>query len=188
MINPLKGFKTSSCVSLSVALSLTVISGCAVRFPQVEALSELVEAEFAQRGITADAPTDIRWEASYNGEGRLMTPYSEGDLTVFVSKEGDAIAFDGWVVRSLGGFGENTIASVVDTEQYRVFRSGGEVVARKPLCEAWASAPIEGEGREWRQACGSHGSNFITLNDDGLIVGIEQVVNAAGMRVSLRKL
>ena len=187
-MNPLKGFKTSSCLSLSVALSLTVISGCAVRFPQVEALSGLVEAEFAQRGITADAPPDTRWQASYNGEGRLMTPYSEGDLTVFVSKEGDAIAFDGWVVRSLGGFGENRIASVVDTKQYRVYRSGGEVVAREPLCEAWVSAPIEGEGLTWRQECGSNAPNLITLNEEGLIIGIEQVVNAEGMRVSLRKL
>lgn len=187
-MNPLKGLTTSPSVSLWVVFSLTVISGCAVRFPQVEALSNLVEAEFAQRGITADAPPDTRWQASYNGEGRLMTPYSEGDLTVFVSKEGDAIAFDGWVIRSLGGFGETTIASVVDTEQYRVYRSSGELVAREPLCEAWVSAPIEGEGLAWRQECGSTGPNLIILNEEGLIVGIEQVVNAAGMRVSLRKL
>ena len=187
-MNPLKGLTTSSGVSLTVVLSLAVISGCAVRFPQVEALSNLVEAEFAQRGITTDAPPDTRWAASYNGEGRLMTPYSEGDLTVFVSKEGDAVAFDGWVIRSLGGFGETTIASVVDTEQYRVYRAGGQVVAREPLCEAWVRAPIEGEGLVWRQACGRNGPNLITLNEEGLIIGIEQVVNAAGMRVSLRKL
>lgn len=187
-MNPLKGLTTSSSVSLTVVLSLAVISGCAVRFPQVEALSNLVEAEFAQRGITTDAPPDTRWAASYNGEGRLMTPYVEGDLTVFVSKEGDAIAFDGWVIRSLGGFGETAIASVVDTEQYRVYRAGGQVVAREPLCEAWGRASIEGEGREWRQECGSNGPNLITLNKEGLIVGIEQVVNAEGMRVSLRKL
>ena len=187
-MNPLKGLTTSSSVSLIVVLSLTVISGCAVRFPQVEALSNLVEAEFAQRGITTDAPPDTRWAASYNGEGRLMTPYSEGDLTVFVSKEGDAIAFDGWVIRSLGGFGETAIASVVDTEQYRVYRAGGELVAREPLCEAWTRVSTDDQRTEWRQECGSNGPNLITLNKEGLIVGIEQVVNAAGMRVSLRKL
>jgi len=188
MMNPLKGLTTSSSFSLIVVFSLTVISGCAVRFPQVEALSNLVEAEFAQRGITTGAPPDTRWAASYNGEGYLMTPYSEGDLTVFVSKEGDAIAFDGWVIRSLGGFGETAIASVVDTEQYRVYRAGGEVVAREPLCEGWRSASIEGEGLTWRQECGSNAPNLITLNEEGLIIGIEQVVNAEGMRVSLRKL
>ena len=188
MINPLKGLTTSSSVSLIVVLSLTVISGCAVRFPQVEALSNLVEAEFAQRGITTDAPPDTRWAASYNGEGRLMTPYSEGDLTVFVSEEGDAIAFDGWVIRSLGGFGETTIASVVDTEQGRVYRYGSEVIASVPLCEVWVRAPIEGEGLTWRQECASNSPNLITLNKEGLIVGIEQVVNAEGMRVSLHKL
>ena len=167
---------------------LIVISGCAVRFPQVEALRNLVEAEFAQHGVTGDVPPDTRWQASFNGEGRLMTPYLEGGLTIFVSEEGDAIAFDGWAIRSLGGFGEAKIVSVVDTEQYRVYRSGGEVVAREPLCEVWASASIEGEGLEWRQECGSNSLNLIKLNEDGLIVGIEQVVNAAGMRVSLRKL
>ena len=52
-----------------------------------------------------------------------MTPYLEGGLTIFVSEEGDAIAFDGWAIRSLGGFGEAKIVSVVDTEQYRVYRS-----------------------------------------------------------------
>ena len=187
-MNPLKGFTTSSSVSLIVVLSLTIISGCAVRFPQVEALSNLVEAEFAQRGITTDAPPDTRWAASYNGEGRLMTPYSEGGLTIFISEEGDAIAFDGWVIRSLGGFGETAIASVVDTEQYRVYRAGGEVVAREPLCEAWTRVSTDDQRTEWRQECGSNGPNLITLNKEGLIVGIEQVVNAAGMRVSLRKL
>ena len=187
-MNPLNGLTTSSGVSLTVVLSLTVIGGCAVRFPQVEALSNLVEAEFAQRGITTDAPADTRWAASYNGEGRLMTPYLEGDLTVFVSKEGDAIAFDGWVIRSLGGFGETGIASVVDTAQGRVYRYGSEVIALVPLCEVWTSASIEGEGLVWRQQCGSNGRNLITLNEEGLIVGIEQVVNAEGMRVSLRKL
>ena len=32
-----------------------------------------------------------------------MTAYVENGLTVFVSGEGDAIAFDGWMVRSIGG-------------------------------------------------------------------------------------
>lgn len=188
MMKIVKRLRASPPVSLSVVLSLTLISGCAVRFPQVEALSDLIEAEFAQRGISADTQSDPRWQASFNGEGRLMTPYLEGDLTVFISEEGDAIAFDGWVIRSLGGFGETTIASVVDTEQYRVYRAGGEVVAREPLCEDWVSASVKGEGLTWRQGCGSNGPNLITLNKEGLIVGIEQVVNAAGMRVSLRKL
>jgi len=188
MMKSLKRRITSSCVPLSIALSLTLISGCAVRFPQVEALSNLVEAEFAQRGIGTDAPPDTRWQASFNGEGRLMTPYLEGDLTVFISEEGDAIAFDGWVVRSLGGFGQSAITSVVDTDRFRLYRSGNKVVAREALCEAWTSASTDDQRTEWRQVCGRNGTNLITLNEDGLIVGIEQVVNAEGDRLSLRKL
>ena len=39
---------------------------------------------------------------------------SPGDLTVFVSDEGDAIAFDGWLVGSLGGFEQEKIIHVND--------------------------------------------------------------------------
>lgn len=99
-------------VSCFVSLLCSVaLSGCNVTFPQLDSAISRVKLELAKRSDSS-TPEDKRWVASFNGEGRIMTAYVENGLTVFVSDEDDAIAFDGWLIRSIGGFGKDSIVKV----------------------------------------------------------------------------
>ena len=41
------------------------------------------------------------WFASVDGSGAILNPYLSNDLIVFANTDGDAIAFDGWIIRSV---------------------------------------------------------------------------------------
>ena len=163
-----------------------LLSGCTISFPQVNSVVDLVQAKLdaMKEGEPAQ---DTRWSASYNGTGRLMTPYLEGDLTIFVSDEGDAIAFDGWLIRSLGGFGEETIVRVNDDADQRIYNNG--LSRQIGDCAPWVSTTTSDGGVTWTQVCESpDAKNTIRLNDSGLIVQIDQVIDGSGGRVTLNKL
>jgi hypothetical protein len=114
-----------------------LLGGCTVSFPQIDSGVDLVRSKLdaMKEGKPVE---DTRWSASYNGTGRLMTPYLEGGLTVFLSEEGDAIAFDGWLIRSLGGFGEDNIIRVNDDEGQRIYNKGAS--RSIGYCESWVHA------------------------------------------------
>ena len=174
-------------LATSVAASFALlIGGCTISFPQVDSVIDLVQAELESLD-TSEPPEDVRWSGSYNGTGRLMTPYLQEDLTVFVSDEGDAIAFDGWLVRSLGGFEQEKIIRVNDDENQRIYNKGG---ARSiGGCGSWVNATSSDGGIAWTQSCEApYAKNIIRLNEAGLIVEIDQVVDGAGGRVTLKKL
>ena len=163
-----------------------LIGGCTITFPQVDSVVDLVQAELdaAENGERME---DRRWIASYNGTGRLMTPYLQGDLTLFISDEGDAIAFDGWLVRSLGGFGQEKIISVNDANDQRVYTSG--LFRTVGVCGSWTQNAAADNGIIWSQICENPGAkNTLRLNEAGLIVEIDQVIDRSGWRVILRKL
>ena len=93
------------------SLCSLILSGCNVTFPQFDSAVSRIKSELAkQRELPP--PEDIRWVSSFNGEGRIMTAYVENGLTVFVGDEDDTIAFDGWLVRSIGGFGKGSIIRI----------------------------------------------------------------------------
>ena len=174
--------------SLLVIFSLG-LAGCNVTFPQVDSAISAVRSQLAKQSELPRSP-EIRWSASFKGEGRLMRAFTENGLTLFVSEEEDAIAFDGWVVRSLGGFGDSSILSIIDTGNARRYKSGAAYEASHPTqCGNWTNSSNEGGNVVWRQVCNrTHEPNSITLNQQGLIVAIDQVVDSDGNRLSLRKL
>ena len=92
------------------------LSGCNVTLPQLDSAVSMIKLALAKQSELPPAE-DIRWVAAFNGEGRIMTAYVENGLTVFVSDEDDAIAFDGWLVRSIGGFGKESIVKIQDSKQ-----------------------------------------------------------------------
>ena len=178
---------TARLIANSVAVSFgLMIGGCTISFPQVNSVVDLVQAELDAMKVGEPAQ-DTRWSASYNGTGRLMTPYLEGDLTIFVSDEGDAIAFDGWLIRSLGGFGGDTIVRVNDDADQRIYNNG--LSRQIGDCAPWVSTTTSDGGVTWTQVCESpDAKNTIRLNDSGLIVQIDQVIDGSGGRVTLNKL
>ena len=116
-------FSCFSCLLCSL-----ILSGCNVTFPQFDSTVSRVKSELAKQ-TESPPPEDIRWVASFNGEGRIMTAYVENGLTVFVSDENDAVAFDGWLVRSLSGFGKDSITVVHESQPRRVVTNGNRIFA-----------------------------------------------------------
>ena len=172
--------------SCMVASLFLLMDGCTVSFPQVDSVVDLVQTEL--NALKGDEPTqNTRWTASYNGTGRLMTPYVEGDLTIFVGDEGDAVAFDGWLIRSLFGFDGETIVRVNDDANHRIYNNGSSHTIGD--CASWVSATNSGGSVTWTQMCEEpDATNTIRLNDAGLIVEIDQVVDGSGGRITLKKL
>ena len=163
-----------------------LLSGCKVSFPQVDSVVDLVQAELnaIKEGVPAQ---DTRWSASYNGTGRLMTPYLDGDFTIFVSEQGDAVAFDGWLIRSLGGFDQDEIIRVNDDENQRIYNKGSSRTIG--LCEPWVNTRTSDGSVTWAQLCNNpDAQNAIRLNEAGLIVQIDQIIDGSGGRVMLKKL
>ena len=178
---------TARLLANSVAVSFgLLIGGCTISFPQVNSVVDLVQAELdaMKEGEPAQ---DTRWSASFNGTGRLMTPYLEGDLTIFVSEQGDAVAFDGWLIRSLGGFDQDQIIRVNDDDNQRIYNNGSSRTIGD--CGFWVNAITSDGSATWTQICESpDAKNTIRLNEAGLIVQIDQIVDGSGGRVTLKKL
>ena len=178
--------RIKACASWKTASLGLLLSGCTLSFPQVDSVVDLVQAEL--NAIKEGEPAqDTRWSASYNETGRLMTPYLEGDLTIFVSKQGDAVAFDGWLIRSLGGFDQGEIIRVNDDENQRIYNKGSSRTIGD--CGSWVNATTSDGSATWTQICESpDAKNRIRLNEVGLIVQIDQIVDGSGGRVKLKKL
>ena len=167
-------------------LCSVILSGCNVTFPQIDSALTRVKSELAKQSESSP-PEDIRWVASFNGQGRIMTAYVENGLTVFVSDEDDAIAFDGWLVRSIGGFGKGSIIIVQDSQQGR-FVTDGQMTS-STLCDQWAKSIADDGNIVWSQSCADQPSdNRLVLNAEGFIVGIYQVIGDFGGEVALSKL
>ena len=178
-------------MSLRIAVAVLVVSmllsGCNFTFPQVNGIVDWYKSEIVE--TSSEAEDEIRWTASINNQGRVMTAYfdPEAQLTIFISDgNGDAIAFDGWVVRSLLGFGFNDAISVIDRGTLRTFKSGGS--SQRTDCAAWQKS-IQSGTTIWRQSCSSTArDNVLKVNPIGEIIFIEQEMTGSGGKLILKKL
>ena len=114
-----------------------------------------------------DAPA--LWLASVGERGALLNPYTASGLIVFANTDGDAIAFDGWTVRSVSGFGLPAPISISGKDGLRKF--AGPLGQYLTTCDSWVL-----EGLIWTQSCGN-GDGVIELNDAG---NIERIVLSLG--------
>jgi hypothetical protein len=101
------------------------------------------------------------WLASVGDRGAVLRPYFSGGLTIFANVDGDAIAFDGWTVRSVLGFGLEGPLSIKGKDGVRTFTVGGQKMETK--CDDWSFADLI-----WSQIC-SNGPSKILLDDEGNI-------------------
>ena len=83
----------------ALILFLCGLPSCTFSVPQAEnALSQI------QSLVSRKSPAnEVLWLASYNGQGAVLKPYAAEGYTVFANEWGDAVTFDGWVVRSILG-------------------------------------------------------------------------------------
>ena len=88
--------------------------------PQVESSYRFVKDLISSDDVSTQEQQAI-WLASVGDRGAVLRPYLSGGLTVFANTEGDAIAFDGWTIRSVVGFGLTVPLSISGKDGNRIF-------------------------------------------------------------------
>ena len=150
----------------ALTLFLT-LEACAIRVPQAEAIFNQLRASWFEEEVRQAV-----WLASFNGRGAVLSPYVADGYTVFANGEGDAVAFDGWVIRSVLGFGKESSLSISDEGWDR--SSVSNATRFTATCSEWQKEDF-GEGYEWRQICGINGhETVICIDRAGSITSIRQ--------------
>ena len=161
---------------LAILLSL-MSAGCTFSAPQVESAWRLIDSIATSEAEDGAAKQPI-WLASVGDYGAVVKPYASGGFTVFANVDGDAIAFDGWIVRSITGFGLEKPLSMTGKEGVRSFAIGDEVSSAN--CRSWEwRAPV------WRQSC-DIGNSTISLDGEGNIQEISMSLGEKLGFVTLR--
>ena len=154
--------------NLLILMATLFLQGCTFSVPQFDAALTFAKTITAgESSSEEDAPAV--WLASVGGRGALLNPYTASGLIVFANTDGDAIAFDGWTVRSVSGFGLSAPISISGKEGLRKF--AGSVGQYSTTCDPWVL-----EGLIWTQSCGN-GNGVIELNEAG---NIERIILSLG--------
>ena len=164
-------------VMLAGACLGAVVSGCTFSAPQFESAIVLAQSVMAS-GDPTPAGEAAKWFASVDGTGAVLNPYVSNDLIVFANTDGDAIAFDGWTIRSVVGFGLKEPLSISGKEGVRTFTVAGQKTQTK--CDEWGLAELI-----WSQTC-SNGLGEIVLDEEGNIQKITMPVFDGSAIVTLR--
>ena len=161
---------------LSILICL-LPAGCTFSAPQAESAWRLINSIATSEAEDGTATQPI-WLASVGETGAVLKPYASGGFTVFANVDGDAIAFDGWIVRSITGFGLEKPLSMTGKEGVRSFAIGNEVSSAN--CGSWEwRAPV------WRQSC-NIGPSTISLDGEGNIQEISMSLGEKLGFVTLR--
>ena len=154
-----------------------MVSGCTFSAPQFESAIVLAQSVIASNDPKSAGETAI-WFASVDGTGAVLNPYVSNDLIVFANTDGDAIAFDGWTIRSVVGFGLKEPLSISGKDGVRTFTVLGQKTQTK--CDEWSLAELI-----WSQTC-SNGLGEIMLDNEGNIQKITMPVFDGSAIVTLR--
>ena len=154
-----------------------MVSGCTFSAPQFESTIVLARGIIAS-GEVRSVEEPATWLASVDGTGAVLNPYVSNGLIVFANTDGDAIAFDGWTIRSVLGFGSKEPLSISGKDGVRAFTVAGQKT--QTYCDDWNLAESI-----WSQTC-SNGSGEIVLDDEGNIQSITMPVLDGSVIVTLR--
>ena len=154
--------------NLLILTAATILQGCTFSVPQFDAAANFAKTITAGES-SSEGEAPAVWLASVGGRGALLNPYTASGLIVFANTDGDAIAFDGWTVRSVSGFGLSAPISISGKDGLRDF--AGPFGKYSTTCDPWVL-----EGLIWTQSCGN-GDGLIELNDAG---NIERIVLSLG--------
>ena len=150
---------------LATALSL---HGCTFSVPQFEVAVNFAKT-ITNGETSSEGEAPAVWLASVGERGALLNPYTASGLIVFANTDGDAIAFDGWTVRSVSGFGLSVPISISGKDGLRDF--AGPFGQYSTTCDPWVLKDLI-----WTQSCGN-GDGVIELNEAG---NIERIILSLG--------
>ena len=153
---------------LFAVIAVFLLQGCTFSVPQFDAAANFAKTITAGESSSEGEAPSV-WLASVGERGALLNPYTASGLIVFANAEGDAIAFDGWTVRSVSGFGLSAPISISGKDGLRKF--AGPLGQYSTTCDPWVL-----EGLIWAQSCGN-GDGVIELNDAG---NIERIILSLG--------
>ena len=152
----------------ALVLSFCGLPSCTFSVPQAENALRQLQSLVSEES----SGEEVLWLASYEGQGAVLKPYAVEGYTVFANESGDAIAFDGWVVRSVLGFGLEQAITTFDDGWVRSSQSGKESFLA--ICSKWQK-DVANKGYQWRQICGINGhETVISIDETGSIKGIKQ--------------
>ena len=154
--------------NLLILMTALVLQGCTFSVPQFDAAVNFARTITAGES-TSEEDAPAVWLASVGERGALLNPYTASGLIVFANTDGDAIAFDGWTVRSVSGFGLSAPISISGKDGLRNF--AGPFGQYSTTCDPWVL-----DGLVWRQSCGN-GDGIIELNEAG---NIERIILSLG--------
>ena len=174
---------------LLTIVSMSLISGClVVKTPQIETASSLIQGMFDQP-LAENNERGSEWSARVGSEGRLVEVVEQDGFFVFVSSAGDAIAFDGWDIRSIIGFGGSDTRQIAVDGARKQFRRGRDLSSRR--CDSWKldSDVSRNDSKVWLQQCDNQvRANSIVVDSSGAISEISQVIDINGTRAVLKRL
>jgi hypothetical protein len=154
------GYSSLSLKQAVLAIIFPVLGGCTFSAPQAESAMQLVRTISQADGSGTNDASAV-WLGSVRNRGAVLTPFITNDLIVFANADGDAVAFDGWTVRSITGFGLSEPLSISGKEGVRIFAM--ERSNTVTTCDPWALV-----GLTWTQSC-ANGNGEIVLGEDGNI-------------------
>lgn len=162
-------------------LCCAFLQGCSLRSPQVEIALAQVQALLDSRH---DSEREMFWLATFNDQGAILKPYVADGYTVFANESGDAVAFDGWVVRSVLGFGREHPLTISDDGWVRTSRMHASRFSA--TCSEWQRGAVD-RGYQWSQTCGVNGhETVIDIDESGSVNSIEQAFGGDLGTLSLR--
>ena len=132
-----------------VVFCFVISSACVVRVPQLDRLTSILNST---ESADQDAYTGM-WTAKVDDYGAVVSVYEVDGLFIFVSDEGDAVAFDGWNIKSLVGFGIGQMLTISVSNNLGATRDSNTSNLR---CSKWTSQRLKNEEILWRQTCSSH--------------------------------
>lgn len=168
-----------------LSVPLLLLCACNVTVPQANKLADMVRA--ASNSEVENKTEDRYWEVAIGDQGRLMTPRTDSGITIF-STESDAVGFDGWLVKSWGGFGQRDIVRRVvdsDSKTHRLIAGLSELVLE---CTPFKAHRIGKDGVVWSQECnGQKEPNKVYVDAEGIIIGIFQLAHPDGRYINMKK-
>ena len=152
-----------------VLVAALLLASCTVQSNQ---LGMLTSAATRQE----DELAPYRWQVEFGVYRTQLIAVVVPDGTLFGNDDDDLVAFDGWLITEVQGFGLTSDISIVGQVGERMVRQGSSRVGSQ-VCEDWQLVRIDNTAAQEQECVGEkRHRNRIALDSKGSIIKIEQYI------------